>query len=244
MFVIPMMGQSRRFTEAGYTLPKYRLPLHNEPVFRHVVRSFERYFDDDLFLFIARRDHDARKFLDSELRSLGVKHNRIVELEGNTLGQADTVYRGVVDIQSDQPLYIFNIDTIRPGFSKASKANGWDGYLEVFKGEGDHWSFVDPGENRSVKRTTEKQRISDLCSDGLYQFASIALFRDMFEEQLATGLTAQGEYYVAPAYNLLIQRGCRIGYELIDRSEIFFCGTPQEYEDLSRNPPEKWRTSI
>ena len=28
MFVIPMMGKSRRFTEAGYALPKYRLPLH------------------------------------------------------------------------------------------------------------------------------------------------------------------------------------------------------------------------
>ena len=26
MFVIPMMGKSRRFTEAGYALPKYRLP--------------------------------------------------------------------------------------------------------------------------------------------------------------------------------------------------------------------------
>ena len=28
MFVIPMMGKSRRFTEAGYALPKYLSLIH------------------------------------------------------------------------------------------------------------------------------------------------------------------------------------------------------------------------
>ena len=173
MFVIPMMGKSRRFTEAGYALPKYRLPLHGRTVFFHVVKSFERYFQDDLFLFVVRRDHDVVEFLVRELQALGVKSFHIVELDGDTLGQADSVHRGLQALRSEEAVYVFNIDTIRPGFRKSSLADGAAGYLEVFEGEGEHWSFVEPGPDRSVLRTTEKERISNLCSDGLYHLSLI-----------------------------------------------------------------------
>ncbi len=52
MFVLPMVGLSSRFFDAGYTLPKYQLPLHGRTVFAHVVDSFRDYFDSDEFLFI------------------------------------------------------------------------------------------------------------------------------------------------------------------------------------------------
>jgi NDP-sugar pyrophosphorylase family protein len=237
MFVIPMMGKSRRFTEAGYALPKYRLPLHGQSVFFHVVKSFEHYFQDDLFLFVVRRDHEIAEHLRQELKNLGVKEFRIVELEGDTLGQADSVYRGLQQLRSDEPVYIFNIDTIRPGFRKSELAADAQGYLEVFEGDGDHWSFVEPGPGHAVLRTTEKERISNLCSDGLYHFADARIFNEAFEHQLANKLVNRGEYYVAPCYNMLIRSGGRVAYELIDRSEIVFCGTPQEYEEAAAN---KW----
>ena len=44
MIVIPMAGMSRRFTEAGYTLPKYMLPAHQRSLFAHAVDSFRHYF--------------------------------------------------------------------------------------------------------------------------------------------------------------------------------------------------------
>jgi dTDP-glucose pyrophosphorylase len=233
MFVIPMVGKSRRFTEAGYALPKYRLPLHGQTVFFHVVKSFERYFADDLFLFVVRRDHDVAGFLKQELKHLGVKDFRIVEIEGDTLGQADTVHQGLRQMPPGDALYVFNIDTIRPGFSKSPRAADAQGYLEVFEGEGDHWSFVEPGPGHAVLRTTEKERISNLCSDGLYHFADARVFEEAFAHQRARQAMTRGEYYIAPCYNALIEKGGRVAYELVDRSEIVFCGTPQEYEEAA-----------
>ncbi|ADU36046.1 glycosyltransferase family 2 protein [Variovorax paradoxus] len=237
MFVIPMVGKSRRFTEAGYALPKYRLPLHGETVFFHVVKSFEHYFEDDLFLFVVRRDHDVAGYLKQELKNLGVKEFRIVELDGDTLGQADTVHQGLRQVDAGDALYIFNIDTIRPGFRKSALAAGAQGYLEVFEGEGEHWSFVEPGPDRTVRRTTEKERISNLCSDGLYHFADARVFDEAFEHQRAGKLMNRGEFYIAPCYNALIAKGARVVYELIDRSEVVFCGNPQEYEEAGAR---KW----
>ena len=46
VIVIPMAGESRRFSEAGYISPKYELPLAGKSVFRHAVGSFEHYFED------------------------------------------------------------------------------------------------------------------------------------------------------------------------------------------------------
>ena len=40
MIVIPMAGLSSRFTKAGYTKPKYMLPLAGKSVFAHSIESF------------------------------------------------------------------------------------------------------------------------------------------------------------------------------------------------------------
>ena len=185
MFVLPMVGLSSRFFAAGYTLPKYQLPLHGRTVFAHVVDSFRDYFDSDEFLFICRADHGAEDFIRRELRAQGVRHARTVVLDAATRGQAETVYQGTRGVGGGEELFIFNIDTFRPGFRKSPQAARCDGYLEVFVGDGEHWSFVDPGPDGRVLRTTEKLRISNLCSDGLYHFRRKADFDQAFEAACA-----------------------------------------------------------
>lgn len=232
MFVLPMVGRSSRFTAAGYALPKYRLPLYGDTVFHGVLRSFESYFASDRFLFVLRQDHDSEEFVRSVAQSLGVLHAEVVTLSAETAGQADTVYQALQQVACDEELFIFNIDTLRPRFKKAPCSQVYDGYLEVFEGEGDHWSFVEPGPNDLVMRTTEKQRISRWCSDGLYHFRHSALFMHAFEQQLVSGELDAGELYVAPLYNHLIRTGCQIAFEPVEKANIRFCGTPAEYLQL------------
>ena len=52
IIVLPMAGASSRFYNAGYTVPKYMLPLGNETVFDKSVKSFEKMFWYDKFIFI------------------------------------------------------------------------------------------------------------------------------------------------------------------------------------------------
>ena len=135
-------------------------------------------------------------------------------------------------IDDDEPIYIFNIDTFRYGFEKPDWVESVDGYLEVFEGEGDHWSFIAVDDDDRVIKTTEKQRISNLCSDGLYYFKSKQQYLSLFQQAIAQQLTVNNEYYIAPMYNLLIAQGGRVGYVKITEDDIDFCGTPDEYQAL------------
>lgn len=232
MIVIPMLGKSSRFFRAGYTVPKYELPLGAQSLFHHAVRSFERYFLDDQFIFIIRDDLATLDFVERGIADLGIVEAKIVALDHDTKGQAETVYLGIKEEQASEPLYIFNIDTIRPGFVKPPTAATCDGYLEVVRAEGEHWSFIETGVNYRVLRTTEKERISDYCSNGLYYFREKALFDEAFRSALEDEQTVKGEYYVAPLYNRLINLGKVIKYHLIEPSDVIFCGTPEEYRHL------------
>lgn len=227
-----MAGLSSRFFKAGYDVPKYQLGMAGKTVFSRSLESFKAYFETDLFVIILRDVYDTKAFVEREMQNLGVKNYKICVLEGETEGQAETVYLGIKDIADDEELYIFNIDTFRHNFEKPDFAKDCDGYLEVFKGEGDHWSFVGIDENDKVVRTTEKERISDLCSDGLYYFNQAGVFKTLFERTKSEKLYVKGELYIAPMYNLMLEQGADIRYDLIELSDIDFCGTPDEYKNL------------
>lgn len=237
MIVIPMAGLSRRFTEAGYKLPKYMLPVGNSTVFSLAVKSFEKYFSSEKFIFIARDVEDTKDFIEKECYKIGITNFETIILNAPTQGQAETVALGIHQSACplNTPLSIFNIDTFRKNFTfpVASWFTHSDGYLEVFKGSGHNWSYVEPGTNVNeplVTRTTEKDPISDLCCDGFYHFTRVSDFLWALEQEKLQ--PSMPELYIAPLYNHLIKRGENIYYNTINRDDIVFCGIPKEYEEV------------
>lgn len=229
MIVIPMAGRSQRFTDAGYDRPKFMLELQGRTVFEHAVGSFEAQFATHPFVFVTALETVA--WVEDAVRGLGIESWDVVGLDRRTGGQAETVEHGIGGWGGS--LTIFNIDTFRPGFRfPGPPQDGADGWLEVFRGEGANWSYVKPapGPEPWALETAEKRPISDLCCTGLYHFAAA----DDFHVALAAERQAPqaAELYVAPLYNHLIGQGRRIGYRLIDRDAVVFCGTPAEYEGL------------
>lgn len=239
MIVFPMAGLSRRFSETGYERPKFMLPLRGRTVFEHAVRSFQAYFASSPFLFVVRDEAAAADFARRTAAEMGVADVRVAVLDSPTRGQAETVALGVKEIRAaaDQPITVFNIDTFRPGFRYPVWAGDADGYLEVFRGSGANWSYVRPqdGDSRRVAETAEKRPISGLCCTGLYHFASAKRFLLAFDAYAADppADAPGGELYVAPLYNRLIAEGRDIRWDLVERSEVEFCGTPAEYEALA-----------
>lgn len=237
MIVIPMAGLSSRFFREGYALPKYMLEAHGKTLFDHSVESFNKYFPSEHFVFIIRDVYSTKQFVEARANALGINNFDIVVLEGETRGQAETVALGISDFEnSEASLTIFNIDTFRPHFTFPDLAGLEDGYLEVFRGSGENWSFVRPIEKNATKidLTTEKKPISDLCCTGLYHFKTINDYMDAFNNYLALPQEQweKGELYVAPLYNYLINIGKNIHYNLIPREEVIFCGTPSEYTEF------------
>lgn len=235
-----MAGFSRRFTEAGYTVPKYMLEAKGRSLFYHVVGGFKRYFDTQRFVFVIRRDSDTEHFINRECQALGLRDYTIVTLEAPTRGQAETVALALMklDVDKTDSLTVFNIDTIRPDFTFPTEfdVSAVDGYLEVFRGEGDNWSYVEASNIKpfGVSRTTEKIPISDLCCTGLYYFKTAQIFVDAYTDlyNQFQNDTILKELYVAPMYNFLINSSRDIRYQLVNKDEVSFCGVPKEYLDF------------
>ncbi|NWC84183.1 capsular biosynthesis protein [Pseudomonas putida] len=234
MFIITMAGLSSRFFDAGYTVPKYQLELNGNTVFARSVLSFKKYFKTDKFVFVIRNIFDTATFVANEATQLGILDYEIVVLESETRGQAESAYLATSKFSADTPIYIFNIDTFRYNYTKPAFIEDCDGYLEVFNSEGSNWSFVLPDGTENVLQTTEKKRISDLCSDGLYYFKRKSVFETLFLEATNHQDTVLGEYYVAPLYNGLIARQGIVKYFKINNDQIDLCGTPDEYRALTK----------
>lgn len=238
IFVIPLAGMSSRFFKAGYLEPKYKLLINNETMFSWSVSSFKRFFKTDKFIFVCRNIFDTPAFIEAQVITLGIKDYDIVVLDAVTDGQAETVYLGIKNSKffteiDNQDLFIFNIDSKIINFNKPYFLFPCSGYLEVFIEQGEQWSFVEPLDSILVKRTTEKKRVSDLCSDGLYYFQSIQNYLLLFEYCLSNKLMNNNEFYIAPMYNLLIDKGDIVKYLLVPRNNIIICGTPADYENLT-----------
>ena len=239
VFVIPMAGESSRFRKVGFDKPKFMLPAFRKTVFRFAIESFSRYFESNKFIFIINDDSEVDAFVRREVEVLGITSAEFVQMNRQTDGQAETVALGLeaCAIDGNQPISIFNIDSFRLGFSEPDTAElkNADGYLEVFQGEGDHWSFarVESENPTRVIETAEKNRISDYCSNGFYHFKRCQDFLDAYrEERENEGGEFLQEFFIAPLYNRLIAKGCDVRIRVIEQSEIKFCGLPTEYRDF------------
>lgn len=235
-----MAGNSQRYLREGYTLPKYMLYVGNRSLFNLSVNSFNRYFNSADFLFVARNTFDTKRFIEEECRLMGLKKYKVLMLESQTRGQAETVYLGIrgSNLDEKEDILIFNIDTIRKNYTFPKQLTQYDGFIEVFKGSGENWSYVEPMDHLThvVKRTAEKEEISNLCSTGLYYFKNQIDFCEAF---IKSKNYTKGESYVAPLYNYLIRRDRQIHFHLINEEEVIFSGVPDEYLKLVKSFKEE-----
>lgn len=244
MIVFPMAGLSSRFKQAGYDKPKWMLPLAGRPLFDWSLLGFNAFFKDETFLIIYLEQPGTEAFIRERCTAMGINSVQLVGLPAPTLGQADTVRLGLIangQVQ-ETPITIFNIDTLRPNFIYPKLPENISGWLETFVGEGDHWSFVKPSETEMgiAEKVVEKQRISPYCCSGIYHFSRADMFLDALHQE--ENDPSMNELYVAPLYQRMIAKGHRIGYSVIQPSDIFFSGTPTEYSTATSQSQEIMHT--
>ena len=206
--------------------------INKMTAFAYAISSFKKYYEDDMFIFMVRNDYGAYDFVKNEVTKYGIKNYKIKVINYQTEGQADTVNLALQYVDYADQIFIFNIDTYRDNYKKPGIIERCDGYLEVFEGDGDAWSFVLPGDEKTVIRTAEKDRISNLCSNGLYFFKNKETFINAFDSAKSKNNRIGGEYYIAPIYNELILKGLDVRYDLVDMDDLKFFGTPEQYNML------------
>ncbi|HAH31205.1 MAG TPA: hypothetical protein DCL44_02705 [Elusimicrobia bacterium] len=238
-----MAGCGKRFSDAGYSLPKYLLKVGNRTLFELALSSLPLELGAKI-IFVALKEHtrllDLRALACDTLRKLGAPglKNELLLLDSPTGGQALTALaaRGLV-AENDQ-LAIFNIDTyfrsrILKTDLESAGAGGSDGVIGSFKlpGRDEKWSFALTGPDGRVIKTAEKERISDNALTGFYHFSRAGDFFEAAAAAYKSGSAVKGEYYVAPLYNALIKQGRR--FSLSEAELLVPLGVPAEVEAAS-----------
>lgn len=205
--IVPMAGAGSRFAKEGYKDPKPLIPVHGVPMIKVVIDN-NTPKRDHKFIFICQASHVEAYGLREKL-SAWAPGCEIVEINGITEGAACTVLKAKHLIDNDQPAMIVNSDQycdvdINDYLQAMDDANA-DGLIMTMKACDPKWSFVGFGENGYVNQVVEKEVISDEATVGIYNFRSGKQMVQAMESMIDKGLRVNGEFYVAPAYNEIIQ---------------------------------------
>lgn len=230
--VITMAGLGTRFKKAGYEIPKYKIQIKEKTLFEWSMESLKGFEEpSNQYFFIARKADESKEFIEERCHNLGIRNITIIEIDHVTKGQAETVMKAKNCWDRNEPLFIYNIDTyIEAAEMNSSQLKG-DGFIPCFKGAGDHWSFVRLDDTGIAVEVREKKRISEYCSVGAYYFRSAKLFEELYTEFYTNQQYLEaGEQYVAPIYNLLLNRGGKVFISDIPTDKVHILGTPEEVE--------------
>lgn len=239
--VIPMAGRGSRFAQAGFNTPKPLIPVGGRPMIQWVIENV-RPARPHRFTFLCLAEHLERySEVPEELRRI-CPGCAIVPVAGVTEGAACTVLLAREFIDSGDPLMIANSDQIVDlaieDYLLAGDVPGVDGLIMTFWSDHPKWSYCRMRADGSVSEVVEKQVVSNEATVGIYNFRRGADFVRAADAMIAADLRVNGEFYVAPCYNQLIDEGARIviaetGREYagmyglgIPEDLQFFLGTP------------------
>ena len=239
--VITMGGLGSRFRKAGYTIPKYMIEAKGRTLFEWSLESLEGFKSDvNQFIFIAMENEsaDVEAFIREKCTSLGIDNFKILIIDYLTDGQATTALLAKKYWNVENALLIYNIDTyVERGAMNSGQIKG-DGFIPCFKAAGTHWSFVRLNEQGQAVEIKEKERISDNCTLGAYYFKTCSLYEKLYEDYYGVDGKSRGveknlvngEKYVAPLYNRLLENGGEIYIADIPSEKVHVLGTPEELQ--------------
>ncbi|MGE5329283.1 MAG: glycosyltransferase family 2 protein [Deltaproteobacteria bacterium] len=230
--VITMAGLGSRFKKAGFAQPKYMIEAHGKTLFEWSMSSLFGFNQGSTkYIFIVRTEDNASEFIADKCKNFGLNEYKIIEIDYLTDGQAATAMIASKYWAAEEPLLIYNIDTfVEPNEMNSSQIKG-DGFIPCFNVPGEHWSFVKLDETGKAIEVREKQKISDNCTLGAYYFKSCKMYQDLYNEYYSKNDNMEkGEKYVAPLYNLLIQKGGSVYISHVSPDKVYVLGTPEELQ--------------
>ncbi len=210
--IVPMAGAGSRFAVAGYKDPKPLIPVHGVPMIKVVIDNLTPSCPHK-FIFICQARHVAAYGLKEKL-GIWAPGCDIVELDGLTEGAACTVYAAKHLIDPSHPVMIANsdqyVDVDINLYLQAMDDRQAEGLIMTMKACDPKWSFVGFNAEGTINRVVEKEVISDEATVGIYNFRRAGQLFSAIESMFEKGLRVNGEFYVAPAYNEIIEQGASV----------------------------------
>lgn len=228
--IVTMAGLGSRFRKAGYNCPKYMIEAKGKTLFEWSMDSLIGYNEYvSKYIFVVREKGQIEDFITEKMKKYGIENIQIVGIDYLTDGQATTCMLAIPYCELESSIMVYNIDTyVEPNEMKYESISG-DGHIPCFHAEGDHWSFAKVDKNGNVIEVREKVRISDNCTLGAYYFSSARLYKELYEEYYKDdGRVEKNEKYIAPLYNLMIEKCMPVTISVVNEKKVHVLGTPEE----------------
>ena len=232
--IMPMAGEGSRFLKEGWTTPKPLIELKGVPLFKRAIGSVAVTGAPMKYSFIVRKEHIEKYYIDEQIKAILPDAN-VFYVEKTTRGAVETclIAEGAIsredsivvmdcDLEFRSKDYIKGIKSILE--EPVENVNG--GMLVSFDSSEPRYSYAEIDENNVVKRTVEKEVISNHALCGAYFFSSADGFLKAAHRLLNEPVFTKPEYYVSLLYNYLLSDGEIV--KLATMEEYYSYGTPEE----------------
>lgn len=230
--LLPMAGNGSRFQQKGFTDPKPLIDVMGRPMIDRVIENLGY---DNKYTFVVRKEHyigNEQRF-HTIFRQTGGQF-AVYKLDEVTDGAARTCLKAKHLIKLDEPLIIANCDQIMNwdahAFYNTFMTTECDGMILTFYSDNVAHSYVRLDSNfKYITEVAEKIVISDKATVGIYAWKRAGDFFDSIEEMISRNIRTNGEFYVAPAFNMAIEKGMKfLPYRIPSHYPV---GTPEQLED-------------
>ncbi len=232
--IMPMAGEGSRFLKEGWSTPKPLIELNGIPLFIRAISSVKYRGVPMKYSFIVRQEHIDVHRIDKKIRAI-LPHANIFAVKETTRGAVETCLKAENVVASDDSVIVLDCDLefsslqlstcIKDILSK--EANEVDGGLLVsFESDLPKYSYAEVDENNIVKRTAEKEVISNHALCGAYFFSTGKDFLRVAHQLMEDASFNKPEFYVSLLYNYLLKDGHIV--RLCSMEQYSSYGTPEE----------------
>jgi dTDP-glucose pyrophosphorylase len=228
--LIPMAGEGSRFKVGGYEKPKPLIQVNGVPMIQKAVKTLGI---EGKFIFVIRDFYNESNTRELEQTLREIQPDcKIIKIQNETRGSAETCLFVKEFINTEEELIITNCDQIMDwsseGFSDFIKDESIDGAVVTYETSDPKHSFIKLDENGRALLLTEKNPVSNLGLTGIHYWRRGKDFVESAENNINLGIKENNEFYIAPTYNFLINKGMNIKNYHLKLGEFSPVGTPED----------------
>lgn len=237
--VIPAAGIGSRFTAIGVSTPKPVIDVLGLPMIAWVIGNF-KLTSLDVVIIVTRPEMKVQDTLAHFLRNVECRVEYIY-VDNLTEGPAITVSLAESALDLDDALIVANSDQYVSAdlavFENAVRNSVGIGQILTMNATSTKWSYIRKNEMGYVSEVKEKVEISNEATVGIYGWSKAKYFFDSLNSMMLSNDRTNGEFYVGPSYNYLIEKSAGISAINIGDLEnhVHGLGTPEDLDTFMQN---------
>ncbi|MCS6772570.1 MAG: sugar phosphate nucleotidyltransferase [Anaerolineae bacterium] len=228
--IIPLAGFGTRLRPHTYSKPKPLVSVAGKPVLGHILDTVVAHPDLEKVVFVVGYlGEQIEQYVKNAYPNLRGEYVEQKELNG----QAPAILLAREKVSG--PTLIIFVDTLADADLSALSCSQCDGLIFVKEVEDPRrFGVVQLDAEGYITRFVEKPATTEnrLAVIGMYYVRDIAALMDACEELMRRGIKIKNEYFLADAFNIMIERGAKLRPQPV---QVWLdCGTSQTVLETNR----------